>query len=719
MVSALTKPPPHERPLFGVFRGNLYIGVTQDMRIKWYDIVSSLLRGEFTMEHHLSERYTCFAVGTTLTQKTDHSLLETTKIQNGNASTTLIALGHEQGHISLFAMAKGILDHQLKQVHHARVNAIVFAQDGTLMYSTGDDQFIVQWDFSKTVPSATKWMTDQGSVKTLLLSKDGQRLYSGGRTIRIWSTETRSMLQELPGHVTNIRELVMDNQERWLISMAENDRFLNVWDIGDGSSKVSSLSLSMDGEPIHVALASLDQNRIFVASLAENGIVYLWNDLSKNLTTSNSEDISVGMKRKPQRKLGTHTKRYDGSVRYVVSDVANKSSIPIFAMEFVVESKDSLGLRLGWGQFVQPHFEQIPLRLFEGDDAHNDLKLAIESENVLTRSSEMISGFLTYETKSSTISRRLKPSSRKVYDEEKTAIITGTASSWNSSVDLENCVHSKVSSMNEESLHSESTYQQQPTIAEKLRELEIEEKAEEMRHAMTQLKGTMTPKANSLQKMLVQALHSNDNQLLEQCLAVKDPIIIQNTVKKLPTAYVLPLLNQIVQKFQMRPNRSMVLTSWIKTVLTLHTAYLMSVPNLVKNLTGLYQTIDSRLTVFERLLRLSGRLDLLMSQITLRARSTKGDNDDDDDDIDSEALNVYREGEEEHESTVSDEDLMTNLMMDDTLIDEEEDLDDMDGGGNDVDESTMIDEDTLQDTNEEGSIESETSLKSDSEESDE
>jgi len=51
----------------------------------------------------------------------------------------------------------------------------------------------------------------------------------------------------------------------------------------------------------------------------------------------------------------------------------------------------------------------------------------------------------------------------------------------------------------------------------------------------------------------------------------------------------------------------------------------MTVPDLVKTLSILYLTVDARLNVFKKLLKLSGRLDLLLSQVTAqRGRTSQG-----------------------------------------------------------------------------------------------
>ena len=53
--------------------------------------------------------------------------------------------------------------------------------------------------------------------------------------------------------------------------------------------------------------------------------------------------------------------------------------------------------------------------------------------------------------------------------------------------------------------------------------------------------------------------------------------------------------------------------------------YLMTVPDLPKVLAGMYNLVDSRLAVFPRLLKLCGRLDLLLSQVVLQSKDGDGD----------------------------------------------------------------------------------------------
>jgi U3 small nucleolar RNA-associated protein 5 len=157
--------------------------------------------------------------------------------------------------------------------------------------------------------------------------------------------------------------------------------------------------------------------------------------------------------------------------------------------------------------------------------------------------------------------------------------------------------------------------------------------------------------ANSLTRTLIQALHSSDSRLLETCLTHSDQNLIRNTVRRLPPQLAVPLLTACVERLgrgsraaNMKgggsgasSQRGTGLLAWVKAVLAIHSGHLMTVrfaelnhdavltegimqmPDLVARLSGLHATLTTRLTLQESLLALSGRLDMVLSQIEMRS----------------------------------------------------------------------------------------------------
>lgn len=103
--------------------------------------------------------------------------------------------------------------------------------------------------------------------------------------------------------------------------------------------------------------------------------------------------------------------------------------------------------------------------------------------------------------------------------------------------------------------------------------------------------GSSSVPANSLTRTLIQALHSSDSRLLEACLAHSDPVLIQNTVKRLPPQLAVPLVVACTERLgrgaraaNMKgggsgasSQRGTVLITWVKTALAMHAGHLMTV----------------------------------------------------------------------------------------------------------------------------------------------
>ncbi|KAG2197524.1 hypothetical protein INT47_007133 [Mucor saturninus] len=138
---------------------------------------------------------------------------------------------------------------------------------------------------------------------------------------------------------------------------------------------------------------------------------------------------------------------------------------------------------------------------------------------------------------------------------------------------------------------------------------------------------------------------------------------IRSKVRRLPLDHVLPLLQELLEKFDAQQARDTELTEWIKTLLLIHTAYFMTLPDVVERLSSLYKELNNRLTVYPKLLAMHGRLDLIQNQID--ARNRKDDSDDESD------AQVFSDSDEE-DAAEDDAD------SDDDLDDSDDDLMDMD-----------------------------------------
>ncbi|CAI8048441.1 WD repeat-containing protein 43 [Geodia barretti] len=117
--------------------------------------------------------------------------------------------------------------------------------------------------------------------------------------------------------------------------------------------------------------------------------------------------------------------------------------------------------------------------------------------------------------------------------------------------------------------------------------------------------------AESLSRLLGQAVQSGDRSLLEEALRVRRENIIRQTLRRLPLSLILPLLRQLVRLLETCPSRGLELSLWVHHLLTQHSAYLITQPQLMAVLSSFYQVLETRSSVYNKLCRIHGKLGLM------------------------------------------------------------------------------------------------------------
>ncbi|KAI7906736.1 uncharacterized protein BX663DRAFT_548887 [Cokeromyces recurvatus] len=140
-------------------------------------------------------------------------------------------------------------------------------------------------------------------------------------------------------------------------------------------------------------------------------------------------------------------------------------------------------------------------------------------------------------------------------------------------------------------------------------------------------------------------------ELKEECTTLDE---IRLIIRRLPLDNVLPLLQELLTKFNVQQTHDAALTEWIKILLLTHTAYFMSLPDIVRQLSKIYKQLDNRLTVYPKLLAMRGRLDLIQNQID--ARNRKDDSEDEVSDIAEEAYSESEDDIDDEDDDIEDED---------------------------------------------------------------
>ena len=119
---------------------------------------------------------------------------------------------------------------------------------------------------------------------------------------------------------------------------------------------------------------------------------------------------------------------------------------------------------------------------------------------------------------------------------------------------------------------------------------------------------------NSLSIALDQALQTEDKDKIEAVLQISDIDIISQTIQRIPALKIPSLIRELAIRLQGKPGRAVNLLNWLLAVLDNHFSFLTTDPSAREALRSVYAIADSRVQLFSRLLRLKGRLDLVLAR---------------------------------------------------------------------------------------------------------
>jgi len=181
-----------------------------------------------------------------------------------------------------------------------------------------------------------------------------------------------------------------------------------------------------------------------------------------------------------------------------------------------------------------------------------------------------------------------------------------------------------------------------------------------------EIENTVQTKGESIVHLLIQGLRSNDKNLLESALFVKDDRTIDNTVSRLPLQSIVLLIHKLIRLSQERTLLNSISIRWLAAVLRIHASLLLANPDVLETFLPLENVLSMRLNNFEQLGLLEFKLKALVDRLNFDKHEDKEQdaqliyNDSDDEDkrtTDEEALLAYNEFDDKDQST-SEEELM-------------------------------------------------------------
>ncbi|XP_068228522.1 WD repeat-containing protein 43 [Palaemon carinicauda] len=180
--------------------------------------------------------------------------------------------------------------------------------------------------------------------------------------------------------------------------------------------------------------------------------------------------------------------------------------------------------------------------------------------------------------------------------------------------------------------------------------LPMEERLNVLALDTTGTQGTSFSGTDDFAQILLQGLHSKDQNILRNIFDGGDVKAINKTVRRLPVQAVVPLLEQLAVAIMGKGHKNANHVKWVRSVLYHHMSHLTTVPDRQKLMQPFFNISAARMSTFSQVTQLHARLDLILTHVAARQQEVKQK------DAEPEALLVYRD-----ES--SDEDDMMDTMI--------------------------------------------------------
>jgi U3 small nucleolar RNA-associated protein 5 len=492
--------------------------------------------------------------------------------------------------VLLFDVARGSVEKTIRSSHVGAVRSVVFASasageshgdGGVVMYIGGNDRRVVEWSVSDAV-ELRSWLAEDGPVAALAVAHAGDVLATASNTVTLWQRSTLAKLAQYTGHASLTRLLVFSPADHYVISAAR-DRYVSLWPTAKAPANASARLGVNDALPVTLiapdASAPADNFRFGVVDV--NGAAVLWNFVA-------AVDAAASQQQAAQRS----------QTMTACSRVTSSPAAPVLHARLRVDSDTETILALARGVAARPKLQTVSLR---GDAPQHVLLAAVPLEAPSDAAAAAAATAVSAAGKSSGV----RQAGASVLGAESIPLRSGTVADD----DIE--VLQQLARDEERLEAGGAAGANEMSLAERVARAGVPNDDRKRDKAS---KDSLTLQADSLQTMLTQSLQSDDRALLDEVLAVSDATIINNTLRGLPARSVLPLLAAIVRLFHGKPKRAMALALWLRSLLACHAAYLASLPDLTSTLGTLYQAIDTRLRSFDALLRLDGRVDMLLLQ---------------------------------------------------------------------------------------------------------
>ncbi|GMH28543.1 hypothetical protein Nepgr_030386 [Nepenthes gracilis] len=336
-----------------------------DGRIKIWDTRNGQLQTEFSdiflsdntnnyamLERgHLSVDYTCM------------NWLSSERKKKRKLGTTLV-LGTGSGDVLALDVSAGQLKWKVSDCHPGGVSAISYSSQVSCIYTSGADGMVCEID-PNSGNLLRKFKASVKAISSMSVSPDGKIVATASAQMKIFNCSDHKKVQKFSGHPGTVRCMILTEGGNYILSSAVSERYVAIWRI-DGSKKQSaSCVLAMEHPAVYLASRCVDDGDandmgFYVLAISETGICYFWygKDIDE-LCISKPTKISLSL---DDDYLKNHKNTLPAIFAAKIQSIVKRSSAHVF---------------FAHGLPIKPYFEKIIVQ------HGKDLKLNFSEEGIL------------------------------------------------------------------------------------------------------------------------------------------------------------------------------------------------------------------------------------------------------------------------------------------------------------------------------------------------
>lgn len=259
------------------------------------------------------------------------------------AGNSLLVLGTGSGDVLALDVAAGHWKWRVCDCHPGGVTAVAYSKHGRSVYTAGADGMVCKVDASDGSVLG-KFRSSSKAISALAVSSDGKILATAAGQLRIFNASDNKRIQKFSGHPVAVRSMVFSDDGQYVLSSGVGERYVAIWKLGGGKTQSSSCCiLSMEHPAIFVDCKCSDTNvaegEIHVLAISEIGVCYFW-----------SGNNMVDLRNKKPTKIALSES----------SLLRAKQAFTIFAAKLQgIDVPDSAHVLLAYGSIVKPSFDKL------------------------------------------------------------------------------------------------------------------------------------------------------------------------------------------------------------------------------------------------------------------------------------------------------------------------------------------------------------------------